>query len=77
MPQFNISEIGGGGKWMQGGMIMVCDMFNYSLKTTVKSVSAEFDNLIYSESIFIEPAYQPSSFQSSGNWWLASFASPS
>jgi hypothetical protein len=29
MAQFNIPELGGGGQWMQGGMTMVGDMFNY------------------------------------------------
>lgn len=32
--QFNIPELGGMGQW-QGGMVMVGDMFNYSLKAKV------------------------------------------
>ena len=32
MAQFNHPEFGGSGQWMQGGMIMVGDMFNQGLK---------------------------------------------
>jgi hypothetical protein len=31
MAQFNVPELGGSGQWMQGGMTMVGDMFNYGL----------------------------------------------
>jgi hypothetical protein len=34
MAQFNCPELGGSGQWMQGGMTMVGDMFNYGLKNT-------------------------------------------
>jgi hypothetical protein len=32
MAQFNHPEFGGSGQWMRGGMIMLGDMFNNSLK---------------------------------------------
>ena len=32
MAQFSHPEFGGSGQWMRGGMIMVSDMFNNSLK---------------------------------------------
>ena len=35
MAQFDHPELGGGGQWMLGGMTMVGDMFNYSLKAKV------------------------------------------
>ncbi len=38
MAQFNIPELGGSGQWMYGGMTMVGDMFNNSLKTKVDAV---------------------------------------
>lgn len=46
MAQFNIPELGGGGQWMQGGMTMVGDMFNYGLKSTVESLCAELSTLL-------------------------------
>jgi hypothetical protein len=62
---------------MQGGMTMVGDMFNYSLKNTVNNLCGELSNLIYNQNIFIEPTYQPGQFPSSGNWWPTEFGSPS
>ena len=35
MVQFSHWELGGGGQWMQGGMIMLGDMFNTQLKSRV------------------------------------------
>ena len=46
MAQFNISELGGGGQWMLGGMTMVGDMFNNGLKATVDNLCMELSNLI-------------------------------
>ena len=38
MAQFNLPEFGGSGQWMRGGMTMVGDMFNNSLKATVDNL---------------------------------------
>ncbi|AEI50688.1 hypothetical protein [Runella slithyformis] len=38
--QFNISELGGMGQW-QGGMVMIGDMFNNSLKAKVAELCSE------------------------------------
>jgi Mor family transcriptional regulator len=35
MAQFAHRELGGRGQWMPGGMVMVSDMLNHALKTTV------------------------------------------
>jgi hypothetical protein len=78
MAQFNISELGGGGQWMQGGMTMVGDMFNYSLKTTVNNLCGELSQLMYSQNIFEQPAAgNQSQVQNFGSWWPAEFGSPS
>lgn len=76
MAQFNIPELGGGGQWMQGGMTMVGDMFNYQLKATVDGLCIELSNLINQGAIQYKPLPKPknnnqSGFQSysSGNWW--------
>ncbi|WP_428660115.1 hypothetical protein [Runella sp.] len=42
--QFNISELGGMGQW-QGGMVMIGDMFNNSLKAKVAELCAELSPL--------------------------------
>ena len=46
MAQFNHPDFGGAGQWMQGGMTMVGDMFNYALKSKVEGLCAELSNII-------------------------------
>ncbi len=73
MAQFNSPELGGGGQWMQGGMTMVGDMFNYGLKNTVNNLCAEISNSLANTQIFpIIPAGTPGSSQ----WWPADLGSP-
>ena len=73
MAQFNISELGGGGQWMQGGMTMVGDMFNNQLKSTVDGLCNELSNLINQGAIQYKPLprveNQNGSQSGSGNWW--------
>ena len=38
MAQFSHPEFGGSGQWMRGGMLMLGDMFNYSLKGSVDAL---------------------------------------
>lgn len=45
MAQFNHPEFGGSGQWMQGGMIMLGDMFNNYLKNSVGGLCQELANL--------------------------------
>ena len=73
MAQFNISELGGGGQWMQGGMTMVGDMFNNQLKATVDGLCMELSNLINQGGIQYKPLpkiqnQNQGGFQG-GNWW--------
>lgn len=80
MAQFNIYELGGGGQWMQGGMTMVGDMFNHSLKNTVNNLCQELSNLISSQNIFVnvpQANNQGGSFAYAGNWWPSELGSPS
>jgi hypothetical protein len=44
--QFNHPEFGGSGQWMQGGMIMVSDMFNNSLKGRIDGLCVELSGLV-------------------------------
>jgi hypothetical protein len=38
MAQFNHPEFAGSGQWMQGGMLMLGDMFNHALKGRVDAL---------------------------------------
>lgn len=44
MAQFNHREFGGSGQWMNGGMTMVSDLFNYNLKNLVNNLCSEIAN---------------------------------
>jgi hypothetical protein len=46
MAQFNHPEFGGSGQWMQGGMIMVSDMFNNVLKGRINGLCQELSGLV-------------------------------
>ena len=41
MAQFNHPEFGGAGQWMMGGMTMVSDLFNHSLKNSVNHLCSD------------------------------------
>ena len=60
MAQFNHPELGGGGQWLRGGMTMVGDMFNHSLKAKVDAICTELSDRLAS-GVFASP---PGSFQS-------------
>ena len=51
--QFNHPDLGGMGQWVQGGMIMIGDMFNNDLKHRVGSLCTELAKLL-SEGQLIE-----------------------
>ncbi len=69
MAQFNVSELGGGGQWMRGGMTMVGDMFNNSLKATVDNLCSELSDLIANQPNFFAPPVSQSQQQSQGGGW--------
>jgi hypothetical protein len=46
MAQFEHGELGGRGQWMRGGMVMVGDMFNHTLKAKVDGLCAELSTLL-------------------------------
>lgn len=45
MAQFSHPEFGGSGQWMQGGMLMLSDMFNHALKGRVDGLCNELSAL--------------------------------
>lgn len=56
MAQFNHPDLGGSGQWMQGGMTMVGDMFNYSLKATVDGLCSELTTLLANQPFVATPS---------------------
>ena len=83
MAQFNLSELGGSGQWMSGGMVMVGDMFNQGLKARVDSLCNDLAALL-SASPF-RPAPVPSGGDpwgggaqggTAGQWWPAALGTP-
>ncbi|MEM8956891.1 MAG: SHOCT domain-containing protein [Pseudomonadota bacterium] len=55
MAQFNIPELGGSGQWMAGGMTMVGDMFDHSLKARVDALCGELAGEMSQSAIFTKP----------------------
>lgn len=78
--QFNHPEFGGMGQWMSGGMMMIGDMFNHTLKSKVNNICVELSQLIQSHQLIQEtPHFEKPAFLNSnqGNWWPSEFGSPS
>ena len=78
MAQFNIPELGGSGQWMKGGMTMVGDMFNRTLKITVDQLCTELAQLVTAESLFEQSSVQstPSKNGISEKSWPSVFGNP-
>lgn len=79
MAQFNIPELGGNGQWMKGGMTMVGDMFNNSLKATIDKLCSELSNLISGKVIFENQDKPSDAFKSSNTSsgpWPSVFGNP-
>lgn len=60
MAQFSHPDFSGSGQWMRGGMTMVSDMFNNSLKGRVDALCSELANLVANQPDLV----RSSSFQS-------------
>ncbi len=67
MAQFNIPELGGGGQWMQGGMTMVGDMFNYGLKSKVDGLCNELSQLLSQQPFVPRPMSSQQQWQGGGS----------
>ena len=65
MAQFSHPDFGGSGQWMQGGMTMVSDLFNHSLKSKVDNLCYELSNLLASQPF--RPVANSFQSQSQGN----------
>ena len=73
MAQFSCPELGSG-QWMRGGMTMVGDMFNHTLKATVNNLCNELSNALANNQMF---PLAPQGGVGGGNWWPGDLGSPS
>ncbi|OLP58650.1 hypothetical protein BJF93_17590 [Xaviernesmea oryzae] len=73
MAQFDISELGGNGQWMLGGMTMVGDMFNHTLKANVDGLCNALSMALANGQIATPWGGQGQS----GAWWPAELGQPS
>ena len=75
MAQFSHPDLGGSGQWMAGGMTMVGDMFNHSLRARVAAVCEALAGLVGRL-----PAAAPEnirhSFSSRTAWWPDELGTP-
>jgi Short C-terminal domain len=89
MAQFNVPEFGGNGQWMRGGMTMVGDMFNNSMKASVDALCSELSNMLATQvAIFTPPqtqsqeqgakpaAGQRETARSTSLWWPSELGNP-
>jgi len=77
MAQFSHPDFGGSGQWMQGGMTMVGDMFNNSLKAKVDNLCYELSGLIANQPLFEPPPQSQGGYAPGGQWWPAELGNPS
>lgn len=79
MAQFDHPEFGGHGQWMGGGMTMVSDMFNDSLRSRVAALCADLSKLVGDNPAHAEPASLFVSPRASVSqlWWPAVLGVPS
>jgi hypothetical protein len=66
MAQFNHPEFAGSGQWMQGGMMMLGDMFNHSLKARVDALCNELSNILANQPGLLQSGSFQSQSQSGG-----------
>src|SRR5665213_1414737 len=76
MAQFNIPELGGSGQWMRGGMTMVGNMFDNTLKARVNALCAELAQLVTTTTVFPTSSQQSQAGFTSSNWWPADLGVP-
>lgn len=67
MAQFNHPEFAGSGQWMRGGMLMLGDMFNYSLKGSVDSLCSEISDILANQPGLLRSGSFQSQSQSGGS----------
>jgi hypothetical protein len=76
MVQFNHPELGGSGQWMRGGMIMIGDMFNQTLKVRVEALCNELAQRLHGGSAALGTAAVPPFPSAAGGWWPVELGQP-
>ena len=66
MAQFDHPEFGGSGQWMAGGMLMLGDMFNHSLKARVEGLCTDLASALDASGPMLRPATSQSQSQGEG-----------
>jgi len=66
MSQFNHPEFAGSGQWMQGGMVMLGDMFNNALKARVDGLCQAIANVLANQPGLLQSGSYQSQSQSGG-----------
>ncbi|NEX22579.1 SHOCT domain-containing protein [Thiorhodococcus mannitoliphagus] len=66
MAQFNHPEFAGSGQWMQGGMLMLGDMFNHGLKGRVDALCNEISGILATQPGLLRSGSFQSQSQSGG-----------
>jgi hypothetical protein len=66
MAQFNHPEFAGSGQWMQGGMLMLGDMFNHSLKGRVDALCSAISGILAAQPGLLRVGSFQSQSQSGG-----------
>jgi hypothetical protein len=88
MAQFRHPEFSGSGQWMRGGMTMISDMFDATLKARVERLCDELSRLIESDAAIVAearpnaPAGEPvrffvaESLSAQSSWWPVVWGHP-
>lgn len=75
MAQFNISELGGSGQWLAGGMTMVGDMFNHGLQATVSGLAGDLSQAMANDQLIERP--KAGDLTAAYGWWPEELGAPS
>src|SRR5687767_9106169 len=78
MAQFDHPEFGGAGQWMDGGMTMLSDMFNRSLKVRVGALCTDLSKMVANNPAWVEPVslFVPPDSSDSRQWWPVDLGVP-
>ncbi len=76
MAQFDHPEFAGSGQWMQGGMLMLGDMFNHGLKGRVDALCGEISGILANQPGLLRSGSFQSQSQSGGGQQSQAYGQP-
>ncbi|MBX3015269.1 MAG: hypothetical protein KF832_27365 [Caldilineaceae bacterium] len=74
--QFSHAEFGGMGQWMRGGMLMIGDMFNHSLKGRVDALCHDLSALYWAAPAATTATAAVGWGRTAASWWPAELGMP-